>query len=144
MWTTVTGFNGQESVQVVAASTILLAFDNNTLREVSGQVSLQRFGDESSSFRILFEGEERGGCAVTDSVLLPTVVGWTITTKLLRTEHGGGRRNFMIQLNFPASPERGRLYQVQLLMPVVSGNARRSKMFHEALVFADQCVRSAL
>ena len=86
MWTTVEGFNGRQLVQVVAAATILLVRNDSTLREVSGQVTLQRF-DQSELFRIMFEGEDRGGFVVAaDSVLLPTDVIWQITTNLLTTQ----------------------------------------------------------
>ena len=55
MWTAVTGFNGHEHVQVVAAATIVLVFSNSTTKQVSGQITLQRF-DESSRLRLVYEG----------------------------------------------------------------------------------------
>jgi hypothetical protein len=136
------GFNGREFVQSVSAATITLLFDDDTMRQVSGQVTLQRF-DETARFRIVYEGEAASGMDVTDSVELPTDVEWQIVAKLLVTQHGGGRNNFMVQLMFPDTRERRGPYIVQLLMPVVPGNSRRSKMFHEAIVFADQTVRTA-
>jgi hypothetical protein len=84
MWSTVTGFNGHEFVQIVVGATIVLVFDDNHVRQVSGQVMLQRF-DEDARFRIAYEGNGKRGTPMSDSVELPTDVPWAITTKLERS-----------------------------------------------------------
>lgn len=137
MWATVTGFNGQAQVQVVAAATILL-YVGSTQHETVGQATLQRFG-ETERFRILFEGTQDGS-ETNGVVLLPTDQDWEIVHSICLTRNGGGRRNFLVQLKFPLHEEQGAgLRMVQLLFPLISGNSRRAKLFHEGLIFADQC-----
>ena len=139
VWETVTAFDGRKQVQVVAEATVLVHVDEGT-RQISGQATIQRLQD-TNKFRVAAEGVENGQ-PCSGLVELPLDQQWEITASALHTRNGGGRTNYSVYVLFRGNEDRkAGLRRVQVTLPLIEGNARRAKLFHESLIFADQCRR---
>lgn len=142
LWQVVTvssGFSDEIGMQVVVRGTVAWIDDVGTT-QVSGQVNLQeRPGTEF--FCIGFDGTvATDGSHRVGVIDLPAdATSWKITVNLVQTQSAGRpRQSLIVSVAFLPNTANGTgLQRLQFTFPILPDNAKRAKLFHSALVHAN-------
>ncbi|CAB9504106.1 hypothetical protein SEMRO_186_G080540.1 [Seminavis robusta] len=145
VWTTLQDKDGND---VTALATVRTT-TNGVVVQSTGEAALQVNKDvpNHTLFRVFIDGhqinfEGNATRAVTYYAELPMEKRWELTKRPVLTRNSGGRRVYMLWMEFHANNGVNvGMTKLQLSIPLVTGNSTKAQRFGEALTYADQVRR---
>jgi len=122
--------------QTRAKASVNWRFRDGSGQEVGGFVYLQRLG-ETPNFRLLIEGSQLITDVPTEyfgRVSLPVDGSWKMKSQPLVSANSG--KALAIRIDFKGWTTCA-LKRIQITLPLIPGNSRKSKIFDEALQYAN-------